>query len=188
MLTNHLRLHTSLLPLRRDLAKVTNWFRNIRQTARKRTRKHGDDGDTDSLRFDSASVSRAATPSFSSSSSAGMREHDMDSDIDDPDHPMDEDEDYLHAPQPAHPVHVPSDPASDDEDHEPKTPSPEPAPVPVPRSYNSYIPPAVSRPRDFSFTIDDHTYAKLKQLPGRVSGVEVEDALLLLGFHHHAVH
>lgn len=182
---------TAILPPLRDLAKVTNWFRNIRQTARKRSRKHGDDGDTDSMQLNSTSVSRAATPAdFWSSESSVAQDHDMDTDADDADHRMDHDEDehYLHAPKPV-PARVPSnnsDPATDDEEHEPKTPSPEPAP----RTFDSvsYMAPPVSRPRNLPYPIDDHTYAKLKQMPGRVSGVEVEDALLLLGFHHHIVH
>lgn len=115
----------------------------------------------------------------------------MDTDLDDGDHPMGEDDHYLRVQQPM-PVRVPSnsDPASDEEDHEPKTPSPEPVPMPAPRSFTSvaYIPQPIERSRELPFHVDPDTYAKLKQLPGRVSGVEVEDALLLLGFHHHIVH
>ncbi|TDL28142.1 hypothetical protein BD410DRAFT_835381 [Rickenella mellea] len=62
-----------------DIGKVTNWFRNLRQTARKRAAKAGgvlgDGGEDDSdamamMDFESAPVSRAGSPSLPFSSSA----------------------------------------------------------------------------------------------------------------------
>lgn len=52
----------------RDIGKVTNWFRNLRQTARKRALKAQEEGDEESLvDYDSASgpMSRASTPPMS---------------------------------------------------------------------------------------------------------------------------
>jgi len=93
-----------------DVGRVTNWFRNLRQTARKRAKKTGsseDDDDSSSLRDHEASTgvfSRPATPSHSVSSAGddGM-------DLDDCDH-------ELHH----------SDIGSDEEYQEAITPSPEP--------------------------------------------------------------
>jgi hypothetical protein len=52
----------------RDLAKVTNWFRNLRQTSRKRKQKWSDD--------DEAESARDTTPSPSSSSQHDAHETD----------------------------------------------------------------------------------------------------------------
>ena len=177
----------------RDLTKVTNWFRNLRQTARKRTRKTGEDGDTDSVQLDSASVSRAVTPSFTSSSSSGEHEHDhgMETEMDENDRisvPVEDDayERLVH-------THVHSDIGSDDEYQEAVTPplgsSPSPSPKP------SFVPaPFIAPPAPHhvavgaGMDIDPVKYAELQKIPGRISGVKVEDALLLLSFHHHVVH
>ncbi|ETW86848.1 hypothetical protein HETIRDRAFT_58809 [Heterobasidion irregulare TC 32-1] len=176
-----------------DLTKVTNWFRNLRQTARKRTRKTGDDGDTDSVQLDSASVSRAVTPSFTSSSSSAGHEHDhgMETEMDENDRisvPM-EDDAYERLDH----THVHSDIGSDDEYQEAVTPplgsSPSPSPKP------SFVPaPFIAPPVPHhvavgaGMDIDPVKYAELQKIPGRISGVKVEDALLLLSFHHHIVH
>ena len=93
------------------MGRVTNWFRNLRQTARKRAKKTGsseDDDDSSSLRDREASTgdfSRAVTPSQHSISSA----NDDGMDLDDCDH-------ELHH----------SDIGSDEEYQEAITPSPEP--------------------------------------------------------------
>ncbi|KAI0320382.1 hypothetical protein OF83DRAFT_1105506 [Amylostereum chailletii] len=46
----------------------------------------------------------------------------------------------------------------------------------------------LGRELGMGMTIDPATYARLEQIPGRLSGVKVEDALLLLSFHQHIVH
>ncbi|EJD03761.1 uncharacterized protein FOMMEDRAFT_139915 [Fomitiporia mediterranea MF3/22] len=54
-----------------DVGKVTNWFRNLRQTARKRAQKaNTEDGDESMDYDDSAPVSRASTPLFPSAYSS----------------------------------------------------------------------------------------------------------------------
>jgi hypothetical protein len=73
-----------LIVLFRDLAKVTNWFRNLRQTSRRHNKPKWGGDDDDSIR----SESREATPS-PSSSSLHEDEHENDMVIDD-------DEDMLH--------------------------------------------------------------------------------------------
>jgi len=161
---------------------VTNWFRNLRQTARKRAKKPGEDGDTDS-QLNSTTVSRAVTPSFASSSSSGIHDQDMDTEVES----ENIDDAYGLARGPVH-----SDAGSDDDEYqEAVTPSPEPSPSPPLPSYGSVGYPSAPRTRRGLATglgIDAVTYAELEKVPGRISGVKVEDALLLLGFHHHIVH
>ncbi|KAF9469700.1 hypothetical protein BDZ94DRAFT_1243057 [Collybia nuda] len=157
------------LELGMDLGKVTNWFRNLRQTARKRIKRSGsgDDDDDDNLSVPnthSASVSRSGTPSFNSSASSSS----MDLDVDDYD---------------MHGVH--SDIGSEDEYEEAVTPPPEPTPVP-PSSSTSSSRIAVSH---LTLAIDPASYAELEKVSAtQYSGIKIEDALLLLSFHHHIVH
>jgi hypothetical protein len=157
-----------------DVGKVTNWFRNLRQTARKRAKKFGGDydGDDDSINAFSRSVSRSGTPSFRSSSSSNDEIMDLDRDEYD--------------------IHAPSEAGSDDDFQEAVTPSPEPSPSPPLPTYSS-----ASRHRvhvgfghhmDFGFGpgMDSTSYAELEKVTAaRFSGVKLEDALLLLSFHHH---
>ncbi|TFY82852.1 hypothetical protein EWM64_g1154 [Hericium alpestre] len=166
-----------------DVAKVTNWFRNLRQTARKRAKKPGDDGDTDSVQLNSASVSRGATPSFGSSSSGAMEDNDMDTEVDDADaERMDEEEDE----SPRRAVH--SDAGSDDEYEEAVTPSPEPSPSPPPPSLSPATFTAVPRAHRPRMGVDLAEPVAYPKAHEPISGVKVEDALLLLGFHQHIVH
>lgn len=84
---------------------------------------------------------------------------------------------------------APSDAATDDEEYqEAVTPSPEPSPVPHPPT--TVLP--TPRPHQIDvrggINISPIDYDRLEKIPGRLSGVTVEDALLLLGFHHHIVH
>lgn len=180
-----------------DLAKVTNWFRNLRQTTRKRALKPGEDGDTESIQLGSGSVSRAVTPSVASSYSLNMHEADRM-----PDQENDVDTDNEDTSAIAIPIrggvttsvrkHVrvaPSDAGSDDEEYqEAVTPSPEPSPLPRPRTTAMPTP----RPHQIDvrsgINLSSIDYDRLEKIPGRLSGVKVEDALLLLGFHHHIVH
>ncbi|KAI0049287.1 hypothetical protein FA95DRAFT_907820 [Auriscalpium vulgare] len=227
-----------------DLAKVTNWFRNLRQTARKRAKKPDDDGDTDSVPRDSASVSRAATPS-AESSSTGIREYDRSRDVDthlepmvtesdlskdtsakrslshariagaqsEPSHDRDVDMDtevdellpdgdhmeldqmdeQAFGPRLGHHAH--SDAGTDDEEYqEVVTPSPSSSPSPAPPSFAPASFSPQRRQTGAVVNVDDvvdvkpEEYARLEKIPGRVPGVRVEDALLLLGFHHHIAH
>jgi hypothetical protein len=83
---------------------------------------------------------------------------------------------------------APSDAGTDDEEYqEALTPSPEPSPRPHPPT--TLLP--ASRPHQMDvrggINISPIDYDRLEKIPGRLSGVRVEDALLLLSFHHHIV-
>ncbi|KAJ3482946.1 hypothetical protein NLI96_g6625 [Meripilus lineatus] len=193
-----------------DVAKVTNWFRNLRQTTRKRGSKRNPDGDDDD--DDDASVvtytysrdvSRAGSPYPSASTSVSRapspRPHDEDEDV-----RMEDPEDN-ESPRSCDPmevkvehdeknqkvlVHAPysrshSDMGSDEDDQEAVTPSPSPPPsafVPDDVAPKRAHVPARSPP-DFPLT-----YAEMEKATAKFqTGVKVEDALLLLSFHHHVV-
>jgi len=166
-----------------DLAKVTNWFRNLRQTTRKRAQKPSEEGDTESIQLESGSISRAVTPSAASSYS--FSGHDADH-VPDPELDIDTDtEDAgMITVNSSGRKHMPSDAGTDDEEYqEALTPSPEPSPL------QTLLP--TSRPHQMDvrggINISPIEYDRLEKIPGRLSGVRVEDALLLLSFHHHIV-
>ncbi|KAG6911360.1 hypothetical protein DXG01_001031 [Tephrocybe rancida] len=156
-----------------DVSKVTNWFRNLRQTARKRDKRSGsaDDEDDDSFNgaMFSASASRSGSPSFRSYSSSSSMELDGD--------------DYdMHG--------VNSDIGSEDEFQEAVTPPPETASAlpataaTTPSSSSSRI--AIS---ELTLAIDPASYAELEKVSAsQYSGIKIEDALLLLSFHQHIMH
>ena len=98
----------------RDIGKVTNWFRNLRQTARKRALKAHDD--EESMDYDeSAPVSRASTPLASTLSSYSSSSVDDDVERMDLDVPQHHDRTNHH-----------SDAGSEDEYEEAVTPPPAP--------------------------------------------------------------
>lgn len=151
-----------------DVGKVTNWFRNLRQTARKRVKRpgSGDDDDYDSVHNTySTSVSRAGTPSLRSSSSSSSME------LDGYDYDM---------------QGINSDIGSEDEYQEPVTPPPELTPAPSSTSASS------SRITISQLTLSNEpaSYAELEKISTAQysPGIKIEDALLLLSFHHHIVH
>lgn len=161
----------------RDVGKVTNWFRNLRQTARKRAKRTGvdEDGehDDDSLHShqpDFQSASRPGTPSQQSSASSPHDRMDVDEEHDD-----------------SH-----SDAGSEEDSQEAVTPSPEASPSPAPPAIT-----AVSskshhqshRSHDvMDMVVDPVSYGPLQKIaPSPCTGVKVEDALLLLSFHKHTV-
>ncbi|KAH9968675.1 hypothetical protein BC827DRAFT_1257702 [Russula dissimulans] len=170
-----------------DLAKVTNWFRNLRQTTRKRAQKPSEEGDNESVQLGSGFISRAVTPSATSSYS-GIHEADH---VPDPEHDIDTDTEDAGTMNNSTRKHIrvaPSDAGTDDEEYqEAVTPSPEPSPLPHPPT--TLLP--ASRPHQIDvrggINISPIDYDRLEKIPGRLSGVRVEDALLLLGFHHHIV-
>ncbi|THH10956.1 hypothetical protein EW145_g962 [Phellinidium pouzarii] len=162
-----------------DVGKVTNWFRNLRQTARKRAQKsNNDDGDDEGMDYDdSAPVSRDGTPLLTSTTSS-YSSSSMDDDVEG----MDLDGEHYYGN--AHHHH--SDGGSEEEDQEAVTPPPAPSRVTGRRrmdvgfltgsSDDLHLPPPPS-----------------KSLIGSSSGPSiapprVEDALLLLGFSQHVVH
>ena len=152
----------------RDVGKVTNWFRNLRQTARKRAKKSGsgDDEDDDSfLARDphSVSASRFGTPTFGSSSSS-INDYSMD--LDDYD------------------IHHHSDNGSEDDYQEAVTPSPERSPSP---------PAAIANPpMNYTNKMDSLNLPYPVQIDKvstrQFSEISVADAELLLIFHRHVVH
>jgi hypothetical protein len=162
----------------RDLGKVTNWFRNLRQTARKRAKKGADDDDDSNVH--SSPPSRSGTPSFRSSSSSPTNEQDEQMDLDD-----------AHDPPIGHNNndHL-SDMGSDDEYQEAVTPSPEPSPPPPAHPpIPSVVPPHHIRV-GLHPVVNPASYPELdKASAARFSGIKLDDALLLLSFHHqHIAH
>ncbi|KAJ7292832.1 homeodomain transcription factor [Mycena rebaudengoi] len=141
-----------------DIGKVTNWFRNLRQSARKRERKlngGGSDDDLDSTdRHGSVYSSSSRSVSVSRSDTARLFDRDG------------------YERRPRFPIHSSDD---DEEAQEAVTPSPSPSPAPSPSHVHYFNP-------------DSADLAGLDQkTTARFSGIRVEDALLLLGFHRHSV-
>ena len=145
---------------------MTNWFRNLRQTVRKRAKK-SDSGDDDDDEDDNVHpegysnfASRSGTPSAVSSSSS------MEMDVDDDAH------------------HPQSDMGSEDEFQEAVTPSPECSLLPPPSVTN--LRSGLSPSENFHHLL---CHAEIdKAWVEQYSGIKVEDALLLLSFHRHIVH
>lgn len=200
------------LEINMDVGKVTNWFRNLRQTTRKRARKNpdGDDDDDDdddisvaTFTAYSRDVSRVGSPypeaSTSASRATSPRPRDEDGDV-----RMD-DQAEQDSPRSNDPMEVKvehdeknqkvlvraaysrshSDMGSDEEDQEAVTPSPSPPPpafAPDEAAPKRAHVPARS-PTEYPLT-----YAEMEKATAKFqTGVKVEDALLLLSFHHHVV-
>lgn len=159
----------------RDIGKVTNWFRNLRQSSRKHCKKLGygdDDDDDDAFQARdpysaSSSVSRSGSPLPASPVLYIKDEDSMDlGGLDDHCHTFSVDN-------------------SEDEYQEAVTPPPEPSLSPPPE--------AITQPA----SNDENFEMLLSRLPfpieidkasvERFPGIKVEDALLLLTFHHHIV-
>ncbi|TFK56800.1 hypothetical protein OE88DRAFT_1689991 [Heliocybe sulcata] len=144
-----------------DLPKVTNWFRNLRQTARRRGMRVEDF--LDEYDGGSAEVSRAGTPSPSADSSA----------VSLPDDGMDvEDADSSLITQSTSRSH--SDASDDDYQEEIVTPSPSPPP------------PASIEVKVQSQSPISEWAEKACLERCAMHGVKMEDALLLLSFHQAA--
>ncbi|KAJ4485660.1 homeodomain transcription factor [Lentinula aciculospora] len=155
-----------------DLGKVTNWFRNLRQTTRRRAKKSG----------------------------SGEDDYDFDDDADYPDHDRDtsisrygspssstwtNDDSVLYDEKvPMHSGSV-SDAGSDDEYEEAVTPSSESSrspPPPLARSPSSQV----NLGNLTLAALESATIAEMDKVSFK-SGIKVEDALLLLTFHHQVV-
>jgi hypothetical protein len=81
-----------------------------------------------------------------------------------------------------------SDNGSEEEHEEAVTPSPEPSPSPLSPPFTAALHHNFHGGLGFH-AIDPVGYAELdKATAARYSGIKVEDALLLLSFHHHVVH
>jgi len=160
----------------RDVGKVTNWFRNLRQTARRRAKKTGSGEDDDDDGFQvrdpysaSSSVSRSGTPSPGSPEMSIKDEDSMDLvDFDDHRYALSVDN-------------------SEDEYQEAVTPPLDLSPSPPPQAVSSRRTSADSR---LEILLTRHVpYAMEidKASVERFPGIKMEDALLLLSFHHHIV-
>ncbi|KAJ3936163.1 MAG: homeodomain transcription factor [Lentinula lateritia] len=157
-----------------DLGKVTNWFRNLRQTTRRRAKKSGsgeddyddDDDDADYPDHDrDASISRYGSPSSSTWTNDDSVMYDEKVPI-------------------MHSGSV-SDAGSDDEYEEAVTPSSESSrspPPPLGRSPSSQV----NLSNLTLAALESATIAEMDKAPFK-SGIKVEDALLLLTFHHQVV-
>ena len=195
-----------------DLGKVTNWFRNLRQSDRKRARQHGstsaDEGEHDEDRDGDAmdvvedddrtqaSASRVPTPSVASTSGAEYVKIEA----------FDEKPHALSRAPPQHPprtlytraplAHSQSELASDEDMPEAVTPSPESSPPPsaVASASSLALPLAHPHARETKASLERYSlaYAHFGRekggprpaLDNMDSGVKMEDALLLLSFHH----
>ncbi|EMD42305.1 hypothetical protein CERSUDRAFT_110826 [Gelatoporia subvermispora B] len=177
-----------------DIGKVTNWFRNLRQTARKRAQRGSIDADEDMDDMEddvslatynplSRSVSRSGTPTYSMTMSPPQEAQDVLMDQEDSEMKLEMEVKrrriYV---QSAH-AHSHSDMASDEDFQEAVTPSPSSTPPPT-----AYVP-VVSRTDGFKgLAVNALAYAQLGKANTQFNtGVKVEDALLLLSFHKHIV-
>ncbi|KAK7686667.1 hypothetical protein QCA50_010267 [Cerrena zonata] len=215
------------LEINMDVGKVTNWFRNIRQTARRRSQRNPDD--MDDMDFDDISVgghtiysrdvSRAGSPfpSMSPSSDSPISQEQDDGDIVMQDvetrrypEPMEltvklEIEDKHHKMYSSAPIsRSHSDMGSEEDYQEAVTPPSEASPLPpfaraarthraerkreiVHKHHHPHHPPAPPT-RDLTLSVDTITYAEMEKATAKFqTGVRVEDALLLLSFHHNVV-
>ncbi|EPQ60299.1 homeobox-domain-containing protein [Gloeophyllum trabeum ATCC 11539] len=149
-----------------ELSKVTNWFRNLRQTARRRGMRVEDF--LDEYDGGSAEVSRAGTPAPSGVSSAASLPDDadrMEMDVEDADSGLN-----MRLTSRSH-----SDASDEEYQEEIVTPSPSP-------------PPSASAPVKVHTTSPISDWAEKTCMERcAMHGVKMEDALLLLSFHQSAV-
>ncbi|KAG2155691.1 hypothetical protein DEU56DRAFT_768682 [Suillus clintonianus] len=172
-----------------DIGKVTNWFRNIRQTARKRAKRAG-------VPLPRAPRGRGYQYNFSRETSSGSSSQEEDEDdamdLDDEDtmeFDIDErsEEDFQEAVTPG------------------MSPSPPPqkrirthVPLPMPRGVGvesmgvGLIEPAAFQELEMAVGMSagpsEYVSADTGMHTTTFSGVKIEDALLLLSFHQHVVH
>jgi hypothetical protein len=168
------------IALYRDLGRVTNWFRNLRQTSRKRAQKSAEGNDAPENDFHDHEHGRRA-----SGSASGDEDDDrsMYSDTGSPEYQssgdysmdMDEPEDHPHGA-----TH--SDVASDDEYQE-EALTPESTPPP-----SRHAPEGDKKSNVIITSLDPALYEEAQKATKNFkSGVQAEDALLLLSFHKHTI-
>lgn len=164
----------------REIGKVTNWFRNLRQNARKRAAEKmnaGDEGEDDGMGYDSLPISRTCTPSppsssTSVSSSVNGDAYDDGMDLDGHDEHERAQNSGLRSQQSQ------SDGGSDDDLQEALTPSPS---LPHAHLPNGKV---TSRRMTLDFLTGSPAQANFEDSKA-ASRASVEDALLLLGFSKH---
>ncbi|KAF5374916.1 hypothetical protein D9758_000549 [Tetrapyrgos nigripes] len=156
-----------------DLGKVTNWFRNVRQTRKRNKKASAASGDEyeDDYHVYSASGSRSDTPSIRSSSPSVNDDIMMD---------------YEDAVLPS--GGSISDEGSDDEYEEAVTPSSHrsPSPAPLNKTFGGLNGLPVQRVTLTALSLAAIDLAEMEKESVR-SGIKVEDAMLLLTFHQQIV-
>ncbi|KAL1951340.1 hypothetical protein VTO73DRAFT_489 [Trametes versicolor] len=181
-----------------DVNKVTNWFRNLRQSDRKRAPQNGSasaeedyDGDSMDMDDDRSSMSRTATPGVGSSSSVEYVKIETD------------DKHHFHHTHHRGPYarsalsRSHSDMGSDEDTlQEAVTPSPESSPPPSTVASTSSLALPLPHARETKASLERYPfeYAQYERermmpspMPPMETGVKMEDALLLLSFHHSTV-
>lgn len=174
-----------------DVGKVTNWFRNLRQSSRKRSKRHSegseeDDDDMSAYNDLSRNVSREASPA-SIDPSEDYMVTDKPLSHEALRYKLDSDEKrsrmYTHASNSRS-----SDMASEEDFQEAVTPSPISSPYPVvpvaaphsQRMVEAYLP---HPRREDAMAVDTLSFAEIE----KTTGVKVDDAILLLNFHNSVV-
>lgn len=159
---------------------MTNWFRNLRQTARKRAQKaNNDEGDDDGMDFDdSAPVSRLGTPYFTSTISSYSSSASADGDVERMDLDGVIDDTEMH--QPPH-----SDGGSEEEDQEAVTPPPSVARATGRRRMDVDF--LTGSNDDLHLSTPSKQYGNSSTAAG-LAPPRVEDAMLLLSFSRHLSH
>jgi len=160
-----------------DIGKVTNWFRNIRQNARKRGKRPG--FSTGSVNFHEHDVSSGSSVYDDDDAMDLVYEDIMDQDMDER-----SEEEYQEAVTPFTDVSSSPPPNKRPRSHLPVHDGMESMEVNLVESsaFQEFRKVAgmrpVSGPSDYDLEMNAVTY----------SGVKIEDALLLLSFHQHIVH
>ena len=182
-----------------DIGKVTNWFRNLRQTARRRSKRESEHEDDDDDMSASAyqddysrDVSRAVSPARSSSSDRDVNHMDIDQDLHGhmairvklEDEQKERGSIYSHS---LASNSRSSDMASEEDAQEAVTPSPASSPYPAFPQVNQKTASTPQPRQEITFALSP--LPDLEKAAARISttGVKVEDAMLLLSFHHHVV-
>jgi hypothetical protein len=178
------------LEINMDVGKVTNWFRNLRQTSRKRSKRvseHSDEEDDDTSGYnESRNVSREGSPI--------SVDHADDYMVTDKHHPHEALRNKLEADEKRSRMYThasnsrSSDMASEEDFQEAVTPSPVSSPYPAipvaPQHPQKLVEAYAPQPRrDISVAVGTLSFAEI----GKTSGVKIDDAILLLNFHNSIV-
>jgi hypothetical protein len=181
------------LEINMDVAKVTNWFRNLRQSSRKRSKRGSgsdddDDDDDGASTFNdySRNVSRIGSPASMLSDERDPNA--MDTDYPDPRVKMETEEKRHHLY--THPADSrSSDMASEEDVQEAVTPSPASSPYPafpIVAQHSHKPTPVPQIHRDpISYPMHGLSHPDMEKASTQLNtGVKMEDALLLLSFSH----
>lgn len=182
------------LEINMDVGKVTNWFRNLRQSSRKRSKRgsEGSEDDDDDMSVSayndfSRNVSRAGSPASLSSDERDPNAMDTDYPVPAKLEPEEKPHRMYNHPTNSHS----SDMASEEDFQEAVTPSPASSPYPAFPIAVQHAQKPVHAPqsrKDSTHSSSALSYAEMEKASAQLNtGVKVEDALLLLSFHHNVV-